>query len=259
MPTEGGIRVPMVLRYPPIAEHHKLGSVTHVFATVMDIMPTILSSARVLHPNAQPATPTSKTAWRDRQVYPMRGRDWLPYLLHGRSDSTMQDDAAGDLVQQTETLVGRRRLFITPGEDQAIWGPEAPAVGWEMHGRAAVRKGRWKIVNVRPDFWGTDHWQLCVSSTSLLKELTLTSHRYDLETDQGEINDLALRYPERLNELLVHWRRYQEETGSYLRREQSDMPPTVVTEGERNPGQKAWLRVPIGESLPWTSNSLPVE
>ena len=80
----------------------------------------------------------------------MRGRDWCPYLLSGQS--------ALPAAQQAPGGVGRAKLLKTSGEDTAVWGDEP--VGWEMHGKAAVRHGKWKIVNLPLDFWGTAKWQL---------------------------------------------------------------------------------------------------
>ena len=162
MPTEGGVRVPMIVRYPPFMKHHHPGGITHAFATVMDIMPTILSLAGVTHPNAKPASPTTKAPWRGWEVYPSRGRDWSPWLLRGQADTT--EEASGDeaarLSRETERLIGRKQLFTVSNEGEAIWGGTSPAVGWEMHGRAAIRKGRWKILNLDSAYGGTNEWEL---------------------------------------------------------------------------------------------------
>ncbi|KAK5084025.1 hypothetical protein LTR70_007277 [Exophiala xenobiotica] len=68
--TEGGVRVPCVLRYPPLHKG-KEGDMTDTFATVMDIAPTLLSLAGIKHPAPQ---------WKDRSVVPMRGLDMSSYL-----------------------------------------------------------------------------------------------------------------------------------------------------------------------------------
>ena len=70
--TEGGVRVPCVIRYPPLtANNPDSGSISSVFATVMDIAPTLLSLASIPHPH-----PT----YRSRPVVPMLGKSLLPYL-----------------------------------------------------------------------------------------------------------------------------------------------------------------------------------
>lgn len=59
-PTEGGVRVPCVARYPGF----KNGQTVDAFATVMDIAPTILEMAGLSHPAPE---------WLGREVVPMRG------------------------------------------------------------------------------------------------------------------------------------------------------------------------------------------
>lgn len=77
--------------------------------------------------------------------------------------------------------------------------------GWELFGRRAIRQGDWKALYLPPPH-GPGKWQL-----------------YDLAADRGEIEDLAARYPEKLEELLALWDRYVEETGVLL-------DPTTVFE-----------------------------
>ena len=71
--TEGGIRCPCLVRYPPFNREsdHKTDS----FATVMDILPTILDLAGVPQPGSE---------FRGREVVPVRGSSWVPHL-YGRS------------------------------------------------------------------------------------------------------------------------------------------------------------------------------
>ncbi|KAH6896639.1 alkaline-phosphatase-like protein [Thelonectria olida] len=66
--TEGGIRCPCLIHYPPFA---KPGSHTDSFSTVMDILPTILDLAGV---------PLPGSTFRGRQVVPVRGESWVPHL-----------------------------------------------------------------------------------------------------------------------------------------------------------------------------------
>lgn len=149
--TEGGVRVPCVLRYPALHKD-KQGTITDTFATVMDITPTLLSLAGIKHPSPE---------WKGRSVVPMRGLDMIPYL-QGSSDTIHH-----------------------PSE----------AFGWELCGRAAIRVGQYKAVFL-PFPKGISAWQL-----------------YDLSTDPGETDDLAQKMPEKLEELLVCWEKYCDETG----------------------------------------------
>lgn len=67
--TEGGIRCPCVVRYPPFMRDSNFQ--TNSFATVMDILPTILELAGVQHPGKQ---------FRGREVVGLRGSSWVPHL-----------------------------------------------------------------------------------------------------------------------------------------------------------------------------------
>ncbi|KAI1864704.1 hypothetical protein JX265_008428 [Neoarthrinium moseri] len=113
--SEGGIRVPFVMRYPPLSKV-KPGSVDHSFCTVMDIMPTILDICQIPHPG---------TLYNDREVAPVAGRTWLPYLK---------------------------------GEENAIHS-EDHVTGWELFNRRAIRKGPWKGLYI-PKPHGPERWQL---------------------------------------------------------------------------------------------------
>lgn len=72
-------------------------------------------------------------------------------------------------------------------QDRAM--PER-AIGWELFGRKALRKGDWKILNMSVPY-GTAGWQL-----------------YNLADDPTETTDLATSQPEKLKELLGEWDEY---------------------------------------------------
>ncbi|KAJ4126225.1 hypothetical protein NW765_002008 [Fusarium oxysporum] len=67
--TEGGIRCPCLVRYPPFSKAG--GSHTDSFCTVMDILPTILDLAGVPLPGSK---------FRGREVFPVRGSSWVSHL-----------------------------------------------------------------------------------------------------------------------------------------------------------------------------------
>ncbi|KAI5462837.1 alkaline-phosphatase-like protein [Mariannaea sp. PMI_226] len=151
--TEGGTRVPFLVKPPTsFSQAMEKNGVSHQFATVMDIAPTILDMAGVKHP-----APT----YQGREVVEMRGKSMVPYL-QGTAPRIHAED------------------FIN---------------GWETCGRAACRKGDWKIVFI-PKPKGPERWQL-----------------YNLARDPGEINDLSEQEPERLKELIKLWDQYVLETG----------------------------------------------
>ena len=70
-------------------------------------------------------------------------------------------------------------------------------VGWELLGRAAVRKGDWKI-RLLEEPYGQGGWQL-----------------FNLEEDPAETTDLAAEKPEKLKEMLVEWDAYISRNGVF--------------------------------------------
>ncbi|ESK89863.1 arylsulfatase [Moniliophthora roreri MCA 2997] len=119
--TEGGIRVPMIVNYPPWTEK-RAGKIVDAFATVMDIAPTVLDLAGIEHPGA---------IFRGRSVEGMRGKSWRTFF-------------EGPEVRGVE----------------AIHTSDDPAVGWELFGRAALRHGHWKIVFMPRWSHGKGDWEL---------------------------------------------------------------------------------------------------
>jgi arylsulfatase A-like enzyme len=67
-PTEGGVRVPCVMRFPKF----QTGEIVDDFATVMDIAPTILAMAGLSHPAPK---------WQGREVVGMKGKSMLSWAL----------------------------------------------------------------------------------------------------------------------------------------------------------------------------------
>lgn len=160
--TEGGCRVPFIYKdiKSPKAE------VCTEFSTVMDLMPTFLDYAGVSKPGA---------IYNGREVLPMRGVSWTPYL-NAQQEHIHDDD------------------YIT---------------GWELIGHAALRKGKWKINFVAKPV-GPEVWQLYDLSTDpgetndlagkypdKLKELIAHWEQYAQETGvvglQPEFGTIAVR------------------------------------------------------------------
>ncbi|KAL9106851.1 MAG: hypothetical protein Q9227_008184 [Pyrenula ochraceoflavens] len=105
--------------------------------------------------------------FRGREVVPMRGRSMVPWL-RGQSTS----------VHEAEFFEG-----------------------WEMSGRAAIRRGSWKAIYMPsgrdgPSAKGRDRWEL-----------------FDLDKDPGEVRDISAQFPEVLKDLLKLWDQYVIETG----------------------------------------------
>jgi arylsulfatase A-like enzyme len=149
------VRVPFLAKFPKdILDAARADSITDTFATIMDIMPTILDMAGAPHPAPR---------YRGRDIVSMRGKSMIPFI-RGTAPSVHEAD------------------FIQ---------------GWETCGRAAVRKGDFKIVFI-PKPRGTETWQL-----------------YNLKTDPGEVFDLAneAEYKDVFEELMGLWEQYVLETG----------------------------------------------
>jgi arylsulfatase len=113
---EGGIRCPCVVRYPSLKRLRE-GSISHEFTTCMDILPTMLELAGVKHP---------APSFQGREIMPMRGRSWVPYLRHDTDTVHPEDEVA---------------------------------TGWELFGRRAIRRGNYKAL-FTPAPGGSDEWEL---------------------------------------------------------------------------------------------------
>ncbi|KAL1878121.1 hypothetical protein VTK73DRAFT_8001 [Phialemonium thermophilum] len=128
--TEGGCRVPLVVRLPSAMArgakpNSSSGAVTNAYCTVMDIVPTFLDLAGLVHPGTQ---------YKGREIAPVRGKSWKAFLTAvGSADPTAQSQ----------------------------WGihDENYVTGFEISGSGALRKGDWKIVFV-PAPRGPQKWEM---------------------------------------------------------------------------------------------------
>ncbi|MEP6683946.1 MAG: arylsulfatase [Parafilimonas sp.] len=71
-------------------------------------------------------------------------------------------------------------------------------MGWELFGRYALRKGKWKITKIEPPF-GKGFFEL-----------------FNMDEDPTESHDLSKQYPEKYNELLNDWKAYVKDNGVIL-------------------------------------------
>lgn len=135
----------------------------------MDLAPTILAMAGVSHPAPR---------YKGREIVPMRGCSWTPFLT-GESPRIHPED----FIQGWVSLTALTTL------------PSLSLSRQETCGRAAVRHGDWKAVFI-PKPKGPEKWQL-----------------YNLRSDPGEIHDLAEQESDRMNVLMKLWDQYVLETG----------------------------------------------
>ncbi len=68
-------------------------------------------------------------------------------------------------------------------------------MGWELFGRCAIRKGKWKIRKIESPF-GKGDFEL-----------------FDMEKDPTESLDLSKQYPEVYSEMITHWNDYVKDNG----------------------------------------------
>lgn len=113
--SEGGIRVPLILRYPPLTQSRG-GTVDHSFATVMDIAPTLLDLAQTAHPG---------THYQGRPVVPIRGTSWLPHLTDPSANPAVHADDAvtgWELFDRQALRKGRwKAVLIPPPYGPGVW------------------------------------------------------------------------------------------------------------------------------------------
>lgn len=110
--TEGGIRCPAVVHYPELGHIQKTAGsdterITNAFATVMDIMPTILDLAGIPLPGPQ---------FRGREVVPIKGKSWIP-LLRCKEEQ----------IHDENTVIGWELFFhqaIRRGKWKAVFIPK---------------------------------------------------------------------------------------------------------------------------------------
>ncbi|KAJ3536746.1 hypothetical protein NM208_g6593 [Fusarium decemcellulare] len=118
--SEGGIRVPLVVRYPKLLK--QAGGLSHSFCTVMDIMPTILDIAGI---------PLPGKSYNGRPVEPISGKSWVPYLEADKPEIHSKDHITG------WELFGRRAIRQGPWKAIYIPWPFGPE--------------KWQLFNVLDD------------------------------------------------------------------------------------------------------------
>jgi arylsulfatase A-like enzyme len=139
--SEGGIRVPMILRYPALTAAGAVENpaaqkgIEHSFATVMDIYPTLLELAQASIP---------KSPYKGHEIAPIRGKSWVPYLSNAESEIHSENSA----------------------------------FGWELFGTLGIRKGKWKATFISAPA-GPDRWELfdLVADPGELDDLSETEPR----------------------------------------------------------------------------------
>ncbi len=118
--------------------------------------------------------------------------DLLPTFLAAAGGTLPDGTYRGKPV---EPVKGLSLLPVFFGEKATAHAPDA-VFGWELFGHRAVRQGDWKLVwdHAAPE--AQRHWQL-----------------FNLAADPFEQKDLSKAEPERFNQMLTLWERYDEQNG----------------------------------------------
>ncbi|KAJ1330902.1 arylsulfatase A [Microdochium nivale] len=155
--ARSGIKSPCIVRYPKLITPQLDGR------AVVNEFTTVMDILPTVLDLAGVQHPGAY--YRQRAIAPLRGRSWLPYLT-GQA-ATVHSGSSQDIS------------------------------GWELFGRRALRRGKWKAV-FAPAPQGSNSWEL-----------------YDVSEDFAERNNLSGREPEVLSQLLMEWEKYYSETGMY--------------------------------------------
>ncbi|MEM9209411.1 MAG: hypothetical protein AAGA61_09185 [Pseudomonadota bacterium] len=90
-------------------------------------------------------------------------------------------------------MSGISALDYLTGGAESVHGDDP--LGFELYGNRALIKGDWKAMLIWPPD-GDGQWAL-----------------YDLRSDPGELDDLAARFPDRLETMIGEWEAYAEQNG----------------------------------------------
>lgn len=176
------------VRVPMVAQFPKTHQAAQRAGSITDAFATVMDLAPTILDMAGVKHPAP--TFQGREVVAMRGASMLPFARSADAPRIHAED------------------FVN---------------GWETCGRAACRKGDWKIVFI-PKPKGPEKWQL-----------------YNLKSDPGEVHDVAEKEPEKLKELLKLWDDYVLETGviplapelgQFLKATEEQMPENAWMEYE---------------------------
>lgn len=192
--TQGGIRVPFIIHYPPFHGHPSSspGSIIRQSTTVMDIAATVLDVAGIEHPVK---TGESSGLFRGREVVGMKGKTWTGIFNKGEVCHDESEPLGWEVSSITLDISVESQVKSAIDEDLLPITIVANIFSPQLHGRAGIRLGNWKLTFVPPPF-GPGKWQL-----------------YDLQNDPGEVFDLKDKEPERYKEMSALWDKYVEMNG----------------------------------------------
>ncbi|KLO84818.1 putative Arylsulfatase [Fusarium fujikuroi] len=154
--TEGGIRCPCLIRFPPISSAPE--TISHAFTTVMDILPTILDLAQVQHPGE---------TFRGREVVNPRGKSWVSHLASSTEYPNVHQDE--DHIHGWE-LFGNRA--IRRGNWKAVLLAKQGGDNWELFDVEKDPAEQDDLSKKRPEILEEMlvHWATYVAETGLVED-----------------------------------------------------------------------------------------
>ena len=127
--SEGGIRVPAFIHYQGFKRQ---GSISNSFASVKDVMPTVLDMTGIEHPGK---------IYKGREIAPMEGESMLPFL-QGRQASIHPED----YVMGWELFAKRA---IRQGDWKIKLEPKPYGTGqWQLYNLATDASEQLNLANV---------------------------------------------------------------------------------------------------------------
>ena len=130
--SEGGIRTPVIVSYP---QRFNRGVIHAGFTSVMDITPTLLELAGIVHPGER---------YRGREVYPPDGASLVPVL------SGLSTSVHSDTVTTGFELFGQQALFAGEWKILKLRPPHGPGE-WELFHLAADPGEQTDLAHVEPE------------------------------------------------------------------------------------------------------------
>lgn len=148
--SQGGIRVPAFITWPGL---HRQGGISHDFATVMDIVPTLLELAGTAHPGRH---------YQGREILPIRGRSLLSYLQGNSQAPHAADETTGwELFRARAIRQGNwKALYIPKPDGPGRWQLyDLTRDPGEIHDLAQAEPARLQALK--------QHWQDYVDETGV--------------------------------------------------------------------------------------------
>lgn len=129
---EGGVRVPAVVAYPR-APHD--GAYFRHPSSVLDIVPTILEIAQIVHPAPE---------FDGRDIAPLTGRSFASLMLN---PAPKQENEKSERIVGFEIMGWRA---VRRGDWKLLWDPYDEAGGWRLYNLKADPNEAFDLSQVRP-------------------------------------------------------------------------------------------------------------